>query len=145
MSPSLTFRKAGPADAPRLAILNQQLIQDEGHRNPMTLAELEERMREWLNGEYAACQFLAGEAVCGYALYRHEPDWVYVRQFFVTRDRRRAGLGQTALAWLRQHAWADARRIRLDVLVGNQAGIAFWKACGFQEYCLTMESENIRL
>jgi len=24
-------------------------------------------------------------------------------------------------------------------LTGNQAGISFWKAVGFQEYCLTLE------
>jgi hypothetical protein len=33
-------------------------------------------------------------------------------------------------------------RIRTDVLVGNKIGIDFWKAVGFQEYCITMEMEN---
>ncbi len=35
-------RHAGPQDVALLAQMNR-LIRDEGHRNPMTLAELEER------------------------------------------------------------------------------------------------------
>mgnify|MGYP003378435282 CR=1 FL=1 len=53
----LTFRFATTADAPLLAYLNHALIQDEGHRNPMTLTELEERMAEWLTQEYCALIF----------------------------------------------------------------------------------------
>lgn len=37
-----------------------QLIQDEGHRNRMTVAELEQRMRGWIAGEYRAVIFEAG-------------------------------------------------------------------------------------
>jgi ribonuclease HI len=38
--------------------MNYQLIHDEGHRNPMTIQELEERMRAWLaSGEYEAVLF----------------------------------------------------------------------------------------
>jgi hypothetical protein len=43
------------------------------------------------------------------------------------------------LEWLSQNAWRDRRRIRIDVLVGNQAGIGFWRSVGFRDYCLTME------
>ena len=32
-----------------------------------------------------------------------------------------------------------ANRIRLEVLVGNQAGRAFWRAVGFKEYAVTLE------
>ena len=42
----------------------------------------------------------------------------------------------------REHAWADAPRVRIDVLVGNAGAIAFWRAVGFRDYCLTMESEE---
>ena len=37
----MEYRFATAADAPVLAVMNQQLIRDEGHRNPMTLPELE--------------------------------------------------------------------------------------------------------
>jgi len=42
------LRDASAADTPLLAQLNRQLIEDEGAANPMSLAELEARMREWL-------------------------------------------------------------------------------------------------
>jgi len=124
-----------------LAELNGQLIRDEGHRNPMTLAELEARMRGWLTGEYEAVLFLQQGQAAGYALFRREPEHVYLRQFFVRPEFRRQGIGRAALGWLREHAWADASRVRLDVLIGNAAGIAFWRAVGFRDYCLTMELE----
>ena len=44
----MEYRPATPADAPALAAMNAQLIRDEGHRNRMTVAELEGRMAGWL-------------------------------------------------------------------------------------------------
>jgi hypothetical protein len=49
---NLLYRQAAADDAPLLAELNHQLIRDEGHRNPMTVPQLEERMRQWLASEY---------------------------------------------------------------------------------------------
>lgn len=50
-------RFAADSDLDLLAEWNYQLIQDEGHRNPMTVPELRERMRDWLAGEYQAMIF----------------------------------------------------------------------------------------
>jgi GNAT superfamily N-acetyltransferase len=135
----MKFRAATLADAPTLAELNRQLIRDEGHRNRMTLPELEERMARWLAGEYRAVLFLDGGRVVGYALFRFDPEFVYLRQFFVRPEDRRRGVGRAAIAWLRENAWRGAGRVRLDVLVGNHTGIAFWRAVGFRDYCLTLE------
>ena len=44
----MTFRHARPDDVGVLAELNHQLIQDEGHRNQMTVPELKIRMTNWL-------------------------------------------------------------------------------------------------
>jgi GNAT superfamily N-acetyltransferase len=112
----------------------------------MTVAELEQRMGGWLStGEYTAVLFINdaddGGDIAGYALFRREPDHVYLRQFFVRADRRRAGIGRAALTWLRQNAWVGVPRVRLDVLVGNEPAIAFWRSAGFHEYCVTMEAE----
>jgi GNAT superfamily N-acetyltransferase len=140
----LTYRFALPCDAPVLAQLNLELIRDEGHRNPMNLAQLTERMAAWLEAEYQAVLFEDATAeppdVVGYALFRREPDFVYLRQLFVARARRRQGIGRAALDWLWQHAWADAERLRIDVLVGNAGARAFWKSVGFADYCFTMEA-----
>lgn len=139
MAPALKHRPARLNDAALLAEMNQQLIQDEGHRNRMTLPELERRMRGWLAGEYRATLFeLAGEPVA-YALHRAQEDCIYLRQFFVVRAHRRQGLGKRAMEILLMQVWSPRQRIVLDVLVGNSAGRAFWKALGFQVYCLTME------
>jgi GNAT superfamily N-acetyltransferase len=137
----MRFRRASIADADALATLNQQLIQDEGHRNPMTLPELERRMAGWLAGEYEAVIWENGSDPLGYALYRREPEQIYLRQFFVHRAHRRRGLGREAIAWLRANAWNGTPRLRVDVLVGNTKAIAFWRAVGFRDYALTMEAE----
>lgn len=130
------------ADSPQLAAMNLQLISDEGHRNSMSAAELEERMRKWLGGEYEAAIFAVNRSTVAYALYKRETDWIFLRQFFVVPELRRQGIGRAAMNWLLQNPWRDAPRIRLDVLVGNADGIAFWRSIGFQEYCITMEMDS---
>lgn len=145
----MRYREAVHADVPLLARLNRELILDEGHRNTMLLAELEARMAGFLASDYAAVIFedeaagpeCARSEPAGYALFRRAPDHVYLRQFFVCRDRRRTGVGRRAIEWLRQNAWSDSR-IRIDVLIGNDRAIAFWRSVGFDPYCLTMESDR---
>jgi GNAT superfamily N-acetyltransferase len=138
----MIYRFAITSDAALLARLNKQLIDDEGHRNTMTVAQLEERMRDWLSEEYQAVLFQRVAETLGYALFRREPEYVYLRQFFVCCEHRRRGIGRDAIAWLRQHAWGDCARLRLDVLVGNNEAIAFWRSVGFRDYCVTMELES---
>jgi GNAT superfamily N-acetyltransferase len=135
----LRFRFATPEDAPMLAKLNAQLIRDEGHRSELALPQLEQRMVDWLRGEYRVVVFEGVPGVVGYALYRREPEFVYLRQLFVVKDCRRQGVASRALAWLWQYAWRGAPRLRIDVLIENTSAQAFWRAVGFHEYCLTME------
>ncbi len=135
------FRFATIDDAAPLAEMNRDLIRDEGHRNSMTLDQLSARMRGWLAGEYRAVVFADSEQgpLLGYALFAPGEDHVYLRQFFVRSERGRQGIGRAAMAWLTQNAWQDADRVRIDVLVGNQAAVQFWRKMGFVDYCLTME------
>jgi GNAT superfamily N-acetyltransferase len=135
----MKYRMATSADAHLLALMNYQLIRDERHRNAMSVAELEQRMQAWLAGEYQAVLFEDELGTAGYALFKREPDWIYLRQFFVQQERRRRGIGKAAMAWLLEHVWNDAPRIRLDVLVGNSQGIEFWRSLGFADYCMAME------
>jgi GNAT superfamily N-acetyltransferase len=94
----MQYRFATPEDAALLAPLNQQLIRDEGHRNAMNLAQLAERMRGWLRGDYQAVLFEEGASPIGYALFRRESEYVYLRQLFVLPERRRQGVGRDALS-----------------------------------------------
>ena len=138
----LAFRVATDADVQTLAELNTQLIRDEGHRSSMSTLELADRMESWLAGDYEAVLFDADGTTVGYALFRYEPSWVYLRQFLVVRSQRRNGIGRAAVRWLITNPWRSAQRIRLDVLVGNASGVAFWRAIGFDDYCTTMELET---
>jgi GNAT superfamily N-acetyltransferase len=135
----MKYRFATVSDARVLASMNHRLIRDEGHRNAMSVAELAERMAGWLAGEYQAVLFEEGQETVGYALFRPDSEWVYLRQFFVQPEKRRMGIGRAAMRWLLENAWYHAPRIRLDVLVGNTSGIAFWRSLGFADYCLTLE------
>lgn len=137
---SIDYRLAKPADADLLAPLNLALIRAEGHRNPMSIPQLAQRMAGWLQGEYEAVIFEEDGKPLGYALYRREPDYVYLRQLYVVAERRRQGIGRDALQWLWENRWTGASRLRIEVLVGNTAARKFWQAVGFHEYAITMES-----
>lgn len=137
----MQFRQATSADAKLLAPLNAQLIQDEGHRNPMTVPQLAERMAGWLQTDYAAVIVEERDEAVAYALYRRESDHVYLRQLFVRRDHRRQGIGRQLMAWLWQNVWQGVPRLRIDVLVDNVVGQAFWRSIGFKDYCITMEMQ----
>lgn len=135
----MKYRKATVYDASVLAKLNHQLIRDEGHRNPMTVPELEERMRDWLNTDYEAVIFEDGAEVLAYTLYRYNGPEIYLRQFFVVRHRRREGFGRRAMHMLLNDIWPKDKRVLVEALWPNQRAITFWKAVGFSEYCLTLE------
>jgi ribosomal protein S18 acetylase RimI-like enzyme len=135
----MNFRPATLKDCALLAELNHQLIRDEGHRNPMTVPELEQRLRGWLASEYAAVIFEKGVEIVAYALYRKQPEEIHLRQLFVARNQRRRGIGRQALEILRTQIWPKHSRLTVDVLVQNSVAIAFWRAAGYQDYSLTLE------
>lgn len=135
----MTFRPATLADCPLLAELNHQLIRDEGHRNRMTVPELEERMRSWLSEEYRAILFEDDGEVVAYALFRERPEGIYLRQLFVVRPRRSQGLGHRAVEILRLQVWPREKRLTVDVLSTNTRAVAFWRSLGYTDYCLTLE------
>lgn len=136
----MSYREATAADCPLLAELNHQLIRDEGHRNPMNVAQLEARMHGWLaSGEYRAVLFEVGGGVVAYALFREAEAEVYLRQFFVVRHHRRAGVGRRAMTLLMSQVWPPDKRLTVSVLAKNAAGLAFWRALGYADYDLTLE------
>jgi predicted acetyltransferase len=135
----MIYRRATSADGPLLGELNHQLIEDQGHRNKMTIPELEQRMRGWLESEYVAILFEEGGEVVAYALYREQPDEIYLRQLFIVRHRRRQGLGKQAMHLLRSEIWPKTKWLTVEVLVANTAAVAFWRAVGYYDYSLKLE------
>jgi predicted GNAT family acetyltransferase len=132
------YRLAGKSDVPLLAELNQQLIRDEGHGNPMSVAELQDRMRAWLARTYTAVLFLDEDTMVAYALYRTDNTGIFLRQFFVCRDERGKGFGRAALALLCERIWPAGATVTLEALSANRAAIDFWRAVGFEEYAVTL-------
>jgi GNAT superfamily N-acetyltransferase len=135
----MEYRYATAADGPLLAELNYQLIRDEGHPNPMTVAELQKRLRGWLATGYQAVIFETDSEVVAYAFYREDGAEVYLRQFFVVRHRRREGLGRQAMRLLFDQIWPKDKRLTVEVLWKNKPALEFWKALGYEERSLALE------
>jgi predicted acetyltransferase len=135
----MTYRPATSADCTLLAELNYQLIRDEGHRNQMTVSQLENRMSGWLASEYKAVIFEEDGGVVAYGLYREQAVEIYLRQLFVMRNRRRQGVGRKAFEILRSKIWPSDKRLTVEVLVSNAGAVAFWRAVGCKDYALTLE------
>ena len=105
----------------------------------MTVPELEQRMRGWLQADYTAIIFEAGGELVAYTLYREQPEELYLRQLFVVRDRRRHGIGRAAMEILRTQIWPKNKRLTVEVLARNSAAVAFWRAVGYRDYSLMLE------
>jgi ribosomal protein S18 acetylase RimI-like enzyme len=136
----MQWRFADLDDAHELAVLNGELIADEGHRNPMGVQELERRMARWLEGEYRAVLFQTGTEVAAYAVFRDdEQGRVHLRQFYVVRHLRRRGFGHDAFRIFRTAVVPEGKRIVLEVLTANRGALAFWRAMGFTDYAITLE------
>ncbi len=135
----MTWRAAQRRDCRLLAELNHQLIEDERHRNAMNVAELERRMKSWLEEGYQAIHYEHDGEVAAYAHYHAQPEEVHLRHFFVARHLRRKGIGRAAFNLLRDNIWPPARRLTVSVLCHNEGAAKFWRAMGYKDYCLAME------
>lgn len=140
----MTYRFATLDDIELLAKLNEQLIEDEPSSTNLTCQQLSQRMREWLQGNYRAVLFEENGTVVAYTLYctgERTPGerFYFVRQFFVSRDHRRKGIGTEAVRLLSSEIIPSTEHLVLDVLYHNESGRRFWKAVGFTEHCITLE------
>jgi GNAT superfamily N-acetyltransferase len=135
----LNHRRANENDLDLLAIWNKQLIEDEGHDNSMTVAQLRERMSDWLKGDYQVVAFSKTGAPSAYAVFRDRDERIYLRQFFVDRLQRRCGIGKEALAILKNRILPCTKSVMVEVMAWNQRGLAFWEASGFSPRYIGME------
>lgn len=136
---------------PFLAEMNRALIREEGSRNPMTLAELEERMRRWIaeGWRVVVIELDDEEEPVGYALcqerrdeYFPERPEIYVRHLFIAPQHRSRSVGTGAFGQLAEHFFPPGARVVLEVLETNPRGRQFWERLGFQSYCTTLHWEN---
>jgi GNAT superfamily N-acetyltransferase len=136
---SISISIAREADIAHLAELNLQLMEDERHPYMLPIEELRARMARWVAGEYHVLVFRDGARICGYAAWRVEERGIYLRHFFICRDRRRRGLGRAIIARLRRDHFPKDQPLQLEAAIWNQDAIAFWRAVGFKDFGLTLE------
>ena len=136
----MRFRYAVEADAPLLAQINRQLIDDEWGGGGMSLEGLEDRIRGWIaDGGYHAILFQEQEEIVAYALVSVDEDSAYIRHFFVLHEHRIRGVGRRAVEILFRDIIPPTARVTLDVLASNRAGHRFWHSVGFTNYSIRME------
>ena len=133
----MQIQKCTLENVPLLAQMNKRLIEDERSTNPMTVEELEERMRGFISTEYSAYFFMQDETVVGYALVKDTEKPLYLRQFFIEREYRRQHLGRQAFHLLLDYLQTDT--INIDVLPWNEPGLRFWQSLGFAPTCISMQ------
>ena len=137
-SKNMTVIKAGMGQVEELAELNRQLLADERHPDPVTTAQLTERMASWLQDGYVGYVARRGGGTVGYCLHRDAGRYYYLRQLFIVRAHRRRGLATELLNWMYANVWTG-KPVRLDVFAHNEQAVAFYKAYGFRIAVLRME------
>jgi GNAT superfamily N-acetyltransferase len=136
----MDFRYATQDDAPLLADINRQLIEDEWDGGGMSMERLEARMRRWLaDGDYTAVLFREEGATVAYSLVSVDEDSAYIRHFFVLHEHRGRGVGRRAIEILFRDVVPPTLRVTLDVLASNVGGREFWRSVGFRDYAIRME------
>lgn len=123
-------------DISSLALMNKHLIEDEGSDNPMSVEELEDRMRGFLSSDYNAYFFVEDEITIGYALIKHTSSPLYLRQFYIGREYRRKHYGKQVFYMLLD--FLNTNEIDVDVLTDNEIGLKFWRNFGFKARYISM-------
>jgi predicted acetyltransferase len=119
--------------------MNKMLIEDEMHDNKMNMDQLKDRMKGFIDTCYNAYLFLRDEIIVGYALVDMKREPLYIRHFFIGREYRRSGYGKAALSTLLQ--LLDTKKVDIEVMYWNKAGMGFWKSAGFKERSIYMRLE----
>jgi len=134
----MRHRDATNADLDLLAGWNRHLNEDERAEKLLGVEQLRERMRGFLAGEYRAVIFEEAGAPVGYALFRPDENGIHLRQLFVDRAQRRRGVGRRIVERLRAEIFPRDVRVTVEVLVHNDAALAFWRAGGFVDHALAL-------
>ena len=140
LSADVEWTACDARDAELLGAMNAQLSEDEGGQPVGPLAVYVARMRDWLGtGRYRAAVARRGDEALGYVLWRDDRDYgdIFIRQYFVSREHRGAGLGQALFERAVSQFW-PGRPLRLDVYDSNPRGRAFWEKNGFATYSRLM-------
>ena len=136
----VTIQKCTIDDCEYLAALNKELIHAEGSVNPMTIRELEYRMKDFLQTFYEAYFFIERDRVVGYALIKMDCEPLCLRQFLIIQEYRQRHYGKQAFQMLLSYLKTDS--VDIEVLSNNYQGIKFWEEMGFVERHKYMRYKN---
>lgn len=123
------------ADRDTVVAFIGHLFARNGH-DPKPQAERAALLDRLLAAGYRAWLFRRHGAVLGYALTRDGGDHLFIRHFVVAPEARRGGVGRALFAAI--VACAPRQPIRLDVMHGDAAALAFWTAMGFSAAAASM-------
>ncbi|WP_131914240.1 GNAT family N-acetyltransferase [Celerinatantimonas diazotrophica] len=124
--------------ADQLAILNKQLIEDEGNAKDLSHHYLCQRMKNWLKDErYFGFGIEIEEQMKAYLLACYEDDFVYLRQLVTDREYRCHGMASALIAHLEKFV-GPSQQLRLDVLMSNKNAMYFYAKLGFQPFYMAM-------
>jgi ribosomal protein S18 acetylase RimI-like enzyme len=135
---AIRLRPARSIDVPILASMNRELIAAEGGPSHLGLGQLTARMASFLERGYEAYLVISGEDQVGYVLFRRDVDHVFIRQFYVASERRRAGVGRCIFGLLSDDVF-PGERVVLQVRPGNERGLRFWEGLGFTQSGTALE------
>lgn len=137
----MKLKKIEVNDIPKLAEWNVELHEDEGSI-PMTIDGAEARLRRWFaDSSFEGFIISVDDRSVGYVLYQKVPpspdirgslESIYIRQFYISREERRAGYGRSAMEFFTQEVVSGGLLIDLDVKCSNAAGQKFWESLGFE-------------
>lgn len=136
----MTIQKCTIDDCGYLAELNKELIHAESSDNPMTIRELEQRMKDFLQTVYEAFFFIERDRVVGYALIKMDCEPLYLRQFLIIQEYRQRYYGKQAFQMLLSCLKTDS--VDIEVLSNNYQGVKFWEKMGFVERHKYMRYES---
>lgn len=127
-------------DLDTLAVMNKQLIEDEKSDNQMTIPQLKNRMKEFIEADYKAYFFVLDDEIVGYALINICKSPFYLRQFFICREYRRKHYGKKAFTAIMKEL--NTSIIDIEVLTLNEVGQSFWRSMGFKERSIYMRCDT---
>lgn len=133
------LRRATHEDVLQLAQMNWQLIRDEGSDNPMTVAQLTDRMTGFLTTTYHAWMIQPAQLVVGYILVDMGRMPCYLRQMYVAAEYRRQGYGRAAFVALCDELAHVP--LEVEVFVWNSPAVAFWQSFGFAPRVIQMRRD----
>lgn len=136
---ALSHTRVGEESLPLLAEFNRRLLEEEGFPFAVTVAELENRLREMLAGGYRAVAFIWKSRPVGYCLYRLHPRYAYIRHIYVGKDAGREFDVADALALLRREEFHDFATIRIDVPEGRKESVNLLESMGFRPRSVRLE------